>query len=316
MLRQYYRALFATTGDLSAGNLGPYSDKGDNDVGLLQDFATGVFGTSKPRAVWFQGSNFLSGQITGGVVGHPTFPTTFFGAGLVSDDYRTFAGNTNDIVDLTPQPPLPNELYSVASTCVTSNDVLSTAGTFGATMMARYANGTTGANPKIASIYAPSTYPTTTDHEAMTLVDGWRISSLGTWQTLTSTGRIQYFYGVLTSLFASLNCGLAQCVCDAVESPNNPLPYALALRSQNPMIDGPARITFSISRREKVEVRLYDAAGRQVRTLANREFAAGEHDLYWDGLDDAGRPVPRGVYFYQMRTPTFVSQKKLAVLRH
>jgi hypothetical protein len=126
-----------------------------------------------------------------------------------------------------------------------------------------------------------------------------------------------YFCEVLSNLFASLNCIVSHCgLYNAVESPNNPLPYALALRSQNPMIDGPARITFSISRREKVEMRLYDAAGRQVRTLANREFDAGEHDLYWDGLDDAGRPVARGVYFYQMRTPTFVSQKKLAVLRH
>jgi len=57
-----------------------------------------------------------------------------------------------------------------------------------------------------------------------------------------------------------------------------------------------------------------DAAGRQVRTLANRDFTAGEHDLYWEGLDDQGHPVPRGIYFYPMRTPSFVSQKKLAVL--
>jgi hypothetical protein len=35
----------------------------------------------------------------------------------------------------------------------------------------------------------------------------------------------------------------------------------------------------------------------------------------WDGSGDDGRMVPRGVYFYQLRTPSFVSQKKIAVLR-
>jgi hypothetical protein len=33
------------------------------------------------------------------------------------------------------------------------------------------------------------------------------------------------------------------------------------------------------------------------------------------GGDDVGRPVARGVYFYQHRTPSFTGQKKLAVLR-
>jgi flagellar hook assembly protein FlgD len=75
-----------------------------------------------------------------------------------------------------------------------------------------------------------------------------------------------------------------------------------------------ARLGFSIVRKERVEIRLYDVSGRAVRTLANREFTAGEHEVVWDGSDDAGRAVPRGVYFFQLRTPSFVSQKKLAML--
>ena len=61
---------------------------------------------------------------------------------------------------------------------------------------------------------------------------------------------------------------------------------------------------------------MYDVTGRLVKVLANREFAAGEHTIFWDGSDEDGRLVPRGVYFYQLRTPSFVSQKKLAVLKH
>ena len=42
---------------------------------------------------------------------------------------------------------------------------------------------------------------------------------------------------------------------------------------------------------------IYDVAGRKVRNLADRVFPAGEHTLEWDGTDDAGGRVARGVYF-------------------
>jgi hypothetical protein len=319
MLRHYYRILLILTGDLNAGNIGPYPDKGDNDVGLLQDFATGVGGSAKPRAVWVMGRGFVEGQMTGGTAAHPTFPPDYFGAGLVSGDYRSYAGNTDDIVDLIPNAPIVTNgnLYSVLSSCAIQNDVLSTTGTFGAAMAARYANGTTGANPKISSIYAPSTYPGSSVHEQMTLVEGFRIQSLGTWKTLTSQGMIDYYYNVITNLFASLNCTLAPGGPVSVpEGPNNALVNFLQLRSENPHRGGEAQISFGITRKERVELKVYDVTGRLIKTLANREFTAGEHTLFWDGSNEDGQLVARGVYFYQLRTPTFVSQKKLAVLRH
>jgi hypothetical protein len=314
MLRHYYRILFALTGDLTV-TMGPYPDKGDNDIGLIEDFANGVAGTSQPRYVLFQGRNFLEQFITGIPEFNP-FPLTFFGSGLVSGDYRSFAGNTDDIVDLIPNAPIVTNgnRYSVLSSCVIQNDVLSVVGTFGATMAARYANGTTGANPKVASIYAPSSLPATT-HPMVTLVSGWRIQSMGTWKTLTSHGRIDFYYQTLSNLFASLNCTFALPGPVAVgETPNNPLVYYLQLRSENPVRDGRAQIAFGVTRKEHVELRIYDVTGRAVRTLAIREFTPGEHELVWDGSDDAGRAVARGVYFYQLRTPSFVSQKKLALL--
>jgi hypothetical protein len=53
-----------------------------------------------------------------------------------------------------------------------------------------------------------------------------------------------------------------------------------------------------------------------VKTVANRTFAGGqEHVVTWDGTNEAGQAVSRGVYFYQLRSPSFTSQKKLAVLK-
>src|SRR5262245_17443297 len=158
MLRQYYRILFALTGDLNAGNVGPSADTGDNDIGLLQDFVDDSKpGSTTPRGVWIQGRGFVEGQITGGSAGHPTFPPTFFGAGLASGDYRSYAANTNDIVDLVVFPPVftSGAIYGVLSSCTIQDDVLTLQGTFGAAVASRYENSSTNPNPKIASIYTP-----------------------------------------------------------------------------------------------------------------------------------------------------------------
>jgi len=42
---------------------------------------------------------------------------------------------------------------------------------------------------------------------------------------------------------------------------------------------------------------LYDATGRLVRTLVNGPLPAGSNALSWDGMDDAGRALPAGLYF-------------------
>ncbi|MBI1797015.1 MAG: hypothetical protein HYR74_08185, partial [Candidatus Eisenbacteria bacterium] len=317
MLRQYYRILFAVTGDLGAGNIGPYADKGDNDIGLLQDFADDSKpGTTTPRAVWFEGRAFIEGQVTGGAAAHSTFPPTYFGASVASGDYRSYAANTKDIVDLIANAPVVTngEIYGVLNNCITQNDVLTLQGTFGAAMAAKYEDSATNPNPKIASIYAPPTPGGT--HPHVSLVDGWRISSIGSRNSLRSVGAIDYYAQVYTNLWTSLNCGFIEGAPVGVgDSPNSALRYYLELRSQNPFRAGLAKLTFGIVRKERVEVRLYDVSGRLVRTLANREFDAGSHDLYWDGADDGGQRVARGVYFYQLRTPSFVSEKKIAVLR-
>lgn len=59
-------------------------------------------------------------------------------------------------------------------------------------------------------------------------------------------------------------------------------------------------IAFDLPEAQAVRVRLYDAAGQRVRTLAEGRFAAGRHERVWDGTDDAGRRVAAGVYFSRL----------------
>jgi hypothetical protein len=58
-----------------------------------------------------------------------------------------------------------------------------------------------------------------------------------------------------------------------------------------------------------------DAGGRRVRAFPG-PFAAGVNELSWDGLDGDGRPVPSGLYFYELSVPGSKSlSHRLVVVR-
>ncbi len=63
-----------------------------------------------------------------------------------------------------------------------------------------------------------------------------------------------------------------------------------------------ATISFRLAEPASIGARVYDAEGRLRRSLAEgRALAAGERALTWDGRDDAGREVPTGAYFVELR---------------
>ena len=89
------------------------------------------------------------------------------------------------------------------------------------------------------------------------------------------------------------------------------------LKSFNPMKVGEARIVFGLEKNQRVRISVYDVTGRLVKTVADRPFVGGqEHIVIWDGTNEVGQKVKSGVYFYQLKTDTWTSQKKLAVLAH
>lgn len=79
-----------------------------------------------------------------------------------------------------------------------------------------------------------------------------------------------------------------------------------------PMTPNPARAwtaaRFTLEQAGTIELAAYDIGGRRVRALFTGTMSAGDHEVRWDLTDDAGRPVPAGIYLVSLRAggETFV----------
>jgi hypothetical protein len=62
-------------------------------------------------------------------------------------------------------------------------------------------------------------------------------------------------------------------------------------------------------------LRIYDAGGRLVRTLADGFQAEGPRRVTWDGRNDSGDSVPTGMYFGRLTAPGFQETIKMALLK-
>ncbi len=69
-------------------------------------------------------------------------------------------------------------------------------------------------------------------------------------------------------------------------------------------------ISFSIAKREAVNITVFNVIGQQVATLTNREYAPGEYSLQFN----AGN-MPSGIYFYRLTTKDYVSVKKMILMK-
>jgi len=65
----------------------------------------------------------------------------------------------------------------------------------------------------------------------------------------------------------------------------------------------------------RVRMDIYDVQGHKVRVLVDEIRSAGVQYAEWDGLDDNGRAVSSGVYFYVLRAGDETLTRKMALLR-
>jgi hypothetical protein len=99
-----------------------------------------------------------------------------------------------------------------------------------------------------------------------------------------------------------------------------------------PQIDAPAKtvlyrnrpnpfnptttISFDLAQSGHVSLKIYDVAGRLVRTGLDKHMVAGRgHQWVWDGMDSNGQRTSSGVYFYRLEAKNFSAVNKMVMMK-
>jgi hypothetical protein len=76
-------------------------------------------------------------------------------------------------------------------------------------------------------------------------------------------------------------------------------------------------IAYSVpGRKEERNVRLEicDISGRIIKILVNKRKAPGHYKVIWDGKDEGGEEVGRGIYFCRLKIGRFTKIRKIIIL--
>ena len=73
---------------------------------------------------------------------------------------------------------------------------------------------------------------------------------------------------------------------------------------------------------KRIRVQIFTVSGKLIKTISDKITTAGYRSdaMQWDGLDDYGDKIGRGVYVYRLRVKTIDGQyadkfEKLVILR-
>jgi len=89
----------------------------------------------------------------------------------------------------------------------------------------------------------------------------------------------------------------------------NPQIFRLEQNYPNPF-NPSTRIRYEIPERSFVTLKVYDVLGNEIVTLVNEEKTAGSYEVKFNAAN-----LPSAVYFYRLQTDSFVSSKKMLLLK-
>jgi len=96
--------------------------------------------------------------------------------------------------------------------------------------------------------------------------------------------------------------------------PSRPDRLELLPNYPNPF-NGQTIIRYTIPLTGYVSLSIVNMSGRHIRWLEVENKAAGWHEQSWDTLDDAGRPVPTGLYLLKLQTSQASKTSKIVFLK-
>ena len=94
----------------------------------------------------------------------------------------------------------------------------------------------------------------------------------------------------------------------------NTIPNALAQNYPNPF-NPSTTIKYSLASDSHSELAIYNLKGQKVRQLYSGNQAKGTFSVVWDGMDNNGRSVASGVYFYRLTLDKQQIERRMLLLK-
>ena len=172
-------------------------------------------------------------------------------------------------------------------------------------------NPATGA--KLATVYSPGDY-VINDIE---ISPGGKIFLADI--TITAPGiRIYNAYDGSVISSGAISTGLPPfdiCFSGGVQTDAELPPVAILKQNYPNPFNPTTTIPFSLEKAQRVNITVYDALGKRVITLADREFSSGLQKVTWNAKDESSKELASGIYFVRLKSEGLTATKKMILLR-
>lgn len=295
-----YKTIIWHSGDLSSFTITP------QDEALLQSW---IQQSGKDRNLWITGDD-VGYELAVSGADYNSFMGFTAGARYLRNSWENPPADTlHPVVTGIPGGPAAGRSFHLNGDCpiinqfdlVTSSTQAQTGGKFGTLL--RYPN----AQPA-ATRYATKYVSFGTD-SARAVFMGFSFNSIE-----EGGERLQLMKAITQTYFKENPCYAATAVQEEPASDAPPVRTQLFQNAPNPF-NPQTTIRFSVAHKGAVRIDIFDVAGRHVRTLVQKSYEPGVYTAGWDGVDDDGRPLASGAYFYRLSAEGGSDSKKLILLR-
>ena len=101
-----------------------------------------------------------------------------------------------------------------------------------------------------------------------------------------------------------------------ISEPIEVLPSSFTLSQNYPNPFNPSTvISYQLPKQSRVQIKIYDAIGNEIRSLIDEEKSAGKYNILWDSRNNYGARVSSGVYFYKITADGFAQTKKMILMK-
>ncbi len=304
-----YRALVYTCGDLSANLLSNGDPEDDPSRDL--EVVTAWFGQGGKRAL-LTGDDLVSGILAEGAAGN-AFVNAYLGATVIDQDIQPLIG-----AQLSPTVAgIPGNGVIVRTERWVAHGGCPDAATFDAVELL-------GAGERLAEFtdnqgnagmypYAAAWSHFQEDENAIVIAlphDLTRIMSVPDWEPPHGYSGIPARAIILEDILEVFDLW-------PVGPPIAVRPPArsLAVRGYPNPFNPTVTLALDLPRTGETMVKIYNVRGELVRELARGKYAAGHHELVWNGRDDRGGAVASGVYFAEVRSGDAAELTRLTLVR-